>query len=64
MLRILKTQFVSNLVYRFIGIESHVFGNVDNLVLNVFLGCFPGFLFNQVAKIVGRQMKFIGKISN
>ena len=64
MLRIFKAQFIGNFTHRFVGIKCLGFGKVNNFVLNVFLCCFASFFLDQIAKIVGRQMKFVSKISH
>ena len=53
MLRIFEPEVVSNLAERFAVVMYSFFRHFNHFRLDVFLGGFPGFLFDQVAKIAG-----------
>ena len=63
MLRILKTQLISNLADRFTVIKHSVFGYIHQFDLNVFLCGFACFFFNQITKIICRKMQLTRAIS-
>jgi hypothetical protein len=50
MLRVFKAKLISYLAYIFIKVEYFFFGNINQFKLDVFRGCFTGFLFYQVAE--------------
>lgn len=53
MLRILESQFISDFTDSFFRSQYPFFGYIDYFSLNVFLSGLSGFLFNQIAEIVG-----------
>ena len=53
MLRILESQFISDFTDSFFRSQYPFFGNIEYYSLNVFLSGLSGFLFNQIAEIVG-----------
>lgn len=64
MLWILEPQAISNFTDRKTGIENTVFRYSDQLSLYIFLCRISGLFFNQVTKIIRRQMQGIGTILN
>lgn len=64
MLWILEPQAISNFTDRKTGIENTVFRYSDQLSLYILLCRISGLFFNQVAKIIRRQMQGIGTILN
>ena len=53
MLRVLKTEFVSNLTDRLPCVEHMLLRHFQGLLLDMLQGGFSRFLFQQVAQIVG-----------
>ena len=53
MLRILESQFISDFTDSFFRSQNPFVGYNDYFSLNVFLSGLSGFLFNQIAEIVG-----------
>lgn len=64
MLWILEPQAISNFTDRKTGIENTVFRYSDQLSLYILLCRISGLFFNQVTKIIRRQMQGIGTILN
>ena len=61
-LRILKSQLVSNFADAFVGPGNQLFGHSDQFVLYVFLRRLARLFFDKVAEIVGREEYAVGKI--
>ena len=59
MLRILESQFISDFTDSFFRSQYPFFGYIDYFSLNVFLSGLSGFLFNQIAEIVGPCLRNI-----
>lgn len=60
--RIFESQVVGYLAYRKSPVGYPFFGGIYHVELDVFLRRLARLLFNQVAKIVGRQMQFSGAV--
>lgn len=54
MLGIFEPEFVRNFTDGFFRVEGFCLGNFNDMVLNMVLGRFTGFIFDQVTKIIGR----------
>lgn len=64
MLGIFETQLEGNLIDRFASVKNLLLRYLDQLGLNVLLGRLTGFSFDQISKLFGRQVQFVGAISN
>ena len=64
MLWIFEAHFKRNFIDRFFGFKYTVFCHVDGLVLYVVLGRYTGFSFDQISKVISRQMQGIREITN
>ena len=53
MLRVLESQFVSDLANRFSRVKHFFFGDTYQFQLDIFLCRFPRFLFNQIPEVIG-----------
>ncbi len=62
MLCILKSQSVGYFRDGLVGVYNPVFGKADEFGQYILLGCLSGFLFNEVAKVVGRKEYFVRKV--
>ena len=62
MLGVLETELVGYLADSLVAAEHLVFGQTDDLVLDMFLGCLPGFLFYQVPEIVRGKADLVCKV--
>ncbi len=63
-LRIFEPQLVGNFTHRLVPFENLRFRCIHQFQVNVFVRRFTRFLFDKVAKIVGRKIQFTRTISN
>lgn len=63
-LGVLEAQFVGYLTDRLVRAGYHLFGEVDDFVLYVFLGRLTRLFLDEVAEVVGREADLVGKIAD
>lgn len=64
MLRVFESEVVGDLAYGFRSVEDALFGDIDQLGLNIFLGGSAGLLSDQVTEVVGGKVELAGTVAN
>ena len=64
MLGILESQFICNLADCQFGVCHPFFGNIDYLVLYIFLSGHSRLSLYEISKIIGRKAYLVGKVTH